>query len=386
MRLAPWKGVLDRTAPFATVCLDVSKEGPAGEHQLQVRWEHCRDELDRRGASIGVQQVLGRAALVPTDEGGPRGRLLVADADVSDTPAVDLVLPEAPEKDVIVHGPVPDLVPLVRCATAWPPHLIVDIDRAGADITVHRLLDDAGAAEEVEGGHDVLHKVPGGGWSHLRYQNRAEDSWERNATEVAKHVESLVRRHRPVVVLVSGDPRARTEFVRHSNTELQDLVKELDTGGRAEGTHPSAVEEAVGGALADVSRREQSTLLERLREGAGRQDVAVHGLGAVVDALARGQVEHLLFHEDRLAEAELWVRDARTMAVSRADLPEDDGSDQLVRADVALVAGAGATGASATTLRDDLAGDLAGGVGAILRWSDPSTTHDAAPSMPGHGQ
>lgn len=30
--------------------------------------------------------------------------------------------------------------------------------------------------------------------------------------------------------------------------------------------------------------------------------------------------------------------------------------------------------------------DLTGGVAAVLRWSDPSTPHDSARSMPGHGE
>ena len=30
--------------------------------------------------------------------------------------------------------------------------------------------------------------------------------------------------------------------------------------------------------------------------------------------------------------------------------------------------------------------ELIGGIGALLRWSDPATSHEHVPSMPGHGQ
>ena len=38
------------------------------------------------------------------------------------------------------------------------------------------------------------------------------------------------------------------------------------------------------------------------------------------------------------------------------------------------------------TLVDPAQVRLTGGIGALLRWTDGSTPHDGAPSMPGHGQ
>jgi hypothetical protein len=46
------------------------------------------------------------------------------------------------------------------------------------------------------------------------------------------------------------------------------------------------------------------------------------------------------------------------------------------------------SGGGITVLADDdeVPVELTDGVGALLRWSDPSTPHSAAPSMPGHGE
>jgi hypothetical protein len=117
----------------------------------------------------------------------------------------------------------------------------------------------------------MLHKAPGGGWSHLRYQKRAEDSWERNATEVAEAVASLVRRHRPRVVLLAGDPHAKSDFLEHAPAGIRDLTLELGTGGRAEGTSGEAVAESARNALEEVRLREWTGLWDSFRQGEGRQ-------------------------------------------------------------------------------------------------------------------
>jgi len=73
------------------------------------------------------------------------------------------------------------------------------------------------------------------------------------------------------------------------------------------------------------------------------------------------------------------------LGVSADDVRSLGVSDPTrVRADTALV-WAVVSADSGVTLLDPDQRDLADGVGALLRWSDRSTPHDAVPSMPGHG-
>ena len=70
-----------------------------------------------------------------------------------------------------------------------------------------------------------------------------------------------------------------------------------------------------------------------------------------------------------------------------------------MRADAAITWAAAGTGAGVTVfsrdpedraLDPDTDGEpeprLRDGIGAVLRWPDRTTPHDAAPSMPGHGE
>jgi len=54
------------------------------------------------------------------------------------------------------------------------------------------------------------------------------------------------------------------------------------------------------------------------------------------------------------------------------------------RADAALIRGVLAADGGVTLLADDDPVPVEG-IGALLRWSDRSTPHDSAPSMPGRG-
>src|SRR5699024_10020790 len=121
--------------------------------------------------------------------GGPVTRLAVArDGAV----VLDVALPGRPARDEMTYGPAPLLAPIVRAARTPSPYVLIDIDRAGADIDVVDALGREVAGRQVEGSQDVLHKVPGGGWSHRRIQSRAQDSWDRNAAEVAAEVDRIV--------------------------------------------------------------------------------------------------------------------------------------------------------------------------------------------------
>jgi hypothetical protein len=259
----------------------------------------------------------------------------------------------------------------------------VRIDRTGADLELA-----GGDHETVAGDHDVVHKLPTGGTSQRRLQMRAEDSWERNAEAVADALHRLVRSAPAELVLVMGDVRAVALLERYASDALASRLVRLDTGGRAPGTSATAEQEAVDEALALHRASREAALVDRFAEQLNRQQDAVDGLADVVDVLARGQVEELLLVDDRAATTTVRVVRSTGHVVVPGQ-PESDADDLDDVVDVpagdALVWQAVRTRAG-VTLVDPHQVRLRDGVGALLRWSDRTTPHAAAPAMPGHGQ
>lgn len=384
MRLDWLNPLVGRTGPFATVALDATRDAPDSAHEIELRWAGHERRLTSLGASRATITALEDAAVAPTGRAGRTGRLLVA---ADDALVLDLTLPQPPVRELTTLGPVPQLMPAVRAFTASAPYLLVQVNRSGADIDVVGILGQQAAHTEVEGDHDVMHKVPGGGWAQRRYQQRVEDSWERNAEEVAAKVDRLVRRYAPEVVLVAGDEHAMSALTDSLVRPVLDKVVRLDSGGRAAGTSQEALRDAVDTALAQHIASRDGTLVDAFAGARGRQREAVQGLDSVVDALRRAQVAQLLLHDDPTSDATLWVGDKPLdVGLTRDEVTALGVSEPVeVPRSAALVWALLGSGGS-ITLVDPGQVRLTGGIGALLRWTDGSTPHDGAPSMPGHGQ
>jgi len=376
--------LVGRSGPFATVALDATREAPESAHEIELRWAGHERRLTSLGASRATISALEDAAVAPTGRAGRTGRLLVA---TDDSLVLDLVLPQPPVRELTTVGPVPQLMPAARAFATCAPHLLVQVNRSGADIDVVGVLGQQAAHEEVEGDHDVMHKVPGGGWSHRRYQKRVEDSWERNAEEVAAEVDRLYRKFAPELVLVTGDEHALSALTGALVKPVLDTVVRIESGGRAAGTSHEALTEAVETAMARHISARDAALIDAFAGARGRQREAVQGLDSVVDALRRAQVAQLLLHDDPTSDATLWVGDKPLdVGVTRADVTALGVSDPAeVPASAALVWALLGSGGG-ITLGDPGQVRLTEGIGALLRWTDGSTPHDGAPSMPGHGQ
>ncbi|HET7397125.1 MAG TPA: Vms1/Ankzf1 family peptidyl-tRNA hydrolase [Intrasporangium sp.] len=374
----------DVQPPFATVCLDASRVDPANEDKVEARWSDLARHLEARGAPAETIEALSGPALEPTGHGGEHTRVLVASGD---TVALDLVLPGRPAREEAGFGRLPHLMPVARALATAVPHVVARIDRSGADLEFVGALGDVEDEEEVTGGHDVIHKVPGGGWAQRRYESRAEDSWERNATAVAEELGRVVARHRPELVLVAGDDKAVAALEAHAGHELAQRLVRIDSGGRGAGTSEAAEREAIERALEEHRRTQRQALLDRLSEQLSRQQEAVEGLDAVVEVLRRGQVAELLLWDDPTATTRLWVgEEPLQIGLSRRDAGAAGATEPVeVRADAALLWGLLGSSAGITVLdRDDH--PVRDGVAALLRWSDVATPHSGVPSMPGHGE
>lgn len=382
MKLDLFHDLAEATGPFATVTLDVTRTDPANADHVESRWRAVENQLREAGAPEEIVTALGAAALEPTGRGGEWGRLLVADAQ---GPVLRHELPGRPAQDAW-YGPVPSLLPAIRALAGAVPHVVVRVDRTGADIEVNSGA--AGSEEELEvqGGHDVLHHFKGGGWSQRRFEERVQDSWEHNAAAVAQSLDRLVSRYRPEVVVVMGDERATAFLEQHAGEELKSLLVRSDVGGRAEGTDEEAERRAVEAVLAATRAQAEGDLVARFEEQTGRAEAATEGLGPVVEVLQRAQAEELILVEGREHDDQLWVGEGRLQLGTSREDAEMTGAEQPVQvpADTALV-WAAVCSRAAVTLVDRAQLNPADGVGALLRWSDESTPRSRVPSMPGHG-
>jgi len=325
------------------------------------------------GAPEPALAALDAVATEPTGVGGPVGRVMLATADGLQ---LDLVLPTPPAEEATT-GPVPHLMPLVRALADDVRYVLVELDRAGADITVTSTTGvRAYDVHSVEGGHDLLHKGSGDNRAEHRYQRSVQDSWDHNAAAVAADLADLVRREHPDVVLLTGDAKAAAALRDKAPVALKNLLTDVKGGGRAAGTHEQAFTSAVDATLTAVADARRQAVVDEFAQERGRHGRAVEGLGPVVSALRKGQVRTLLLIDDPTSPETLWTgAGALEIATTTIDLHAIGIQDPVqVRADAALVRAVVASDAEIEVVpRPEEEGEepllsLTDGLGALLRY------------------
>lgn len=374
MHLGWLDDVMNHEGEVASVHVDASRTDPQGEHTQGLHSGEVVGLLREAGAPGTVLDVVAERTTAETHEGGEMGRHLVVAADGE--VLLDLLVAHRPERDEAAWGPVPCLLPLLRALDPSVGHVLVQADRTGADVTVVDPLGRHVRTDDVEGDHDVLHKVRGGGWSHRRMQSRVEDSWERNADEVVAHVRRLVERHHPEVVLLTGDPHA-CGLVREGLADhLGDSLRWVKAGGRADGVDADAEQAEVEDVLREVRLSRMAGVVSEFERATGQGQMAAAGLGSTVSALQRASVGTLLLAPDAVADRTLWTSpDGVLVGATEADvLAQGAGSAVEAPAVDVLVQAAGRQAAE-VELVDGVPGVLEQGVGALLRF-------DTRPDVP----
>lgn len=365
--------IVTAEGPFASVHLDATRAEATANHEVELRWEAVRAQLLEQGAPQSVVKSIEGLALAQTGLPGEQARSIVAtDAGV----LLDRVLPRRPVRDSGTYGPIPHLMPVVRALAGTFPYALVVADHTGADVTFVDAVGRPADSHEVEGGHDVLHKYGGGGWSHRRFQMRVLDSWERNAEAVAKDLDKVVAQHAPELVVVGGDPHAKGYLRQHASERVASLIQEVDGGSRAAGADEEAFEERVEEVLARHRQTVMGELAARFEQDRGRGGAIADGLGAVVDALRGGAVDTLLLQDDASSTATLWAGDEPLHLGSTRDEVLALGSTTAVedRADAVVVRAVAGQDARIELVEGmEL---LTGGIGALLRF-------DVRPPTPG---
>jgi hypothetical protein len=365
--------VLAAPGPFATVCADVTHTTENADTELDLRVRAAAERLAEQGAPEAVVEAV-RTRLLEGNDGGTagtlRGRAVVVASD--GTVVLDQPLVDVPRSELAEWSPQPDLLPVLRQLPGRVPHIVVLIDRTGADITVSSVPGQPIEEKEVEGDTFQIRKFSGGGWAHHRYQHNSENKWVHNADEVAASIASMARRLGPRFVLVAGDVRARQILTDRAGDPWKDLVVSMDEGGRAAGADREPVDRREAELVAEHEARDDADLVEKL-EAASAHGLSVTGTASVVEALRKGQVETLVLADQPDDEQLLVGGSPLELGVQQADMTALGVQEShAVPADRALVAAAVASDAAVAVLpRAALPGDIP--VAAILRYTDAST-------------
>jgi hypothetical protein len=353
--------LLQGDGPFLTLYLVTEGQVENAAQRSEQRWRRARQQLTDAGAP---EEVLERIDPLVADA-HKEGRVLAVVGDASGVRRVqhlDLDL----EEDRATWAPLPDLVPLVRWRQDHPPFIVVLADRGGADLIGER--PERPELERSVGDGEPARKVHGGGWSHRRFQQRAEEDWAKTAGEVTEELVKLAERVEPRLIVLGGDVRATNLILDGLPAELADRTRLIEQGRATDGSDDER-EREVRRLVATAVAEDTVALLEKFREEKGQQDRATDGAAGTVDALNRAAVDVLLLHDDR--ERAAWIGpDPVPLGLDPASASVGTDADpvQAALADAALRAAVG-TGASVRVV--PAAGPVQDGIGALLRWAAP---------------
>jgi Bacterial archaeo-eukaryotic release factor family 2 len=352
-----------RPGPFLSVFLNTERHMADAAQRSLARWKTVRHDLPRKVVPDAIVERI--AEIVPDAHLEGEGLAVITDAKeilhIEHGPALG-------RNDEATWGPVSRLLPIIRWRQSEPTYLVVMTDRTGADIFGFR----RGSPDlhaEVEGEDNEIRKVQAGGWSQRRYQQRAEDSWEKNAEQVAERVARLADQIKPAFVAVAGDVRAVALLRESLPDRVAELVHVIEKEIPRKLEKDDPVPEDVWALVQQHVRETGEALLARFEEERGQHDKAVEGIDATARALAMAQVAVLLIADGSEDDHQLWFGSNPSMlAVTDQELKDlgVDSPDQGPARDV-LTRAALATSAGIRVLDDAEA--IEGGVGALLRWT-----------------
>ena len=278
--------LVDAPGPFVTVAIPTPSGLDDAQHRLEIRWKNARRQLEAsRLSSDDVAELDDFVAGLPHDGGAAFVLFRAADgttfAEFLDEPVEELVVAESQ---------LPRLALVVEARQRAIAHLVVEIDRAGADIHVF----DGGSVLEsgqVEGDTEHIHRGHPGGWSQRRFQQRAENTWERNAGDVADQIVEMAQQYAAEMILIAGDSRAQ-HLVLEALPERERGHAVLIEAGSPDGVAGEIVR-----LLSDHVARRVVELIGQVeqRVGAGTASTDAED---ILSGLAEGRVEHLLVHDD----------------------------------------------------------------------------------------
>jgi hypothetical protein len=359
---ADLRSLLEREGPFISLYLDTQAASEDGPEQINLRWRALREQALENGADENSLKLLDD--LIPNVQ--QKGDGLVAFVEGSSLILRRYLSRSIPDR--ISVGSLPDLTPLLAWQQDNPRYAVVTADREGGDIHVVT-GDTVEESQTVEGTDDEIRKVAPGGWSQRRFQQRAEDSWDQNAKQVAQELDKIIQTEDIDFVVISGDVRAIQFLKDNVGQRAGELIVELEKN--KEVGIEDLQDELQTVVAAHVAQNTEQTLA-KFQEERGQQDLAVEGIDATFDALRQAQVNVLLIAPDRIGGTAWFSPADLTQASSSKNALTNYGITDAVDGplDAVLVRAAFGTGARVWVLPDlsDEHGP-AQGVGGLLRYA-----------------
>jgi hypothetical protein len=367
MELSFLRPLYARPGPWASVYLDASRDTADASSALELRWRALAEQLGDLGAEPETVDALDRVVRKHDPQPGEYG--LAAFASEGQVVLAEY-LSAPPRRDLADYGPLPHTMPLVAQRGEQVAWLRVLANRTGADldaVTVGGVPRHA----HVRGGESFpIRRVQPGAWAQSRFQREAMMNWKRNAKDAASVTADLADQVGAEVIVIAGDPHARSQLAAQLPERWQDRVVLTDAGSRAAGADLERLDDVTIQVIAGAAAERTKAVLDRYCQ----QERVGNGLDAVVQALQRSQVDTMLIVDDPSSTATLWIGpDPTDIAMSADDLRSMAVREPVeVRADSALIRALAATDAAITLVGPDEV-PLEDGVGAVLRYVDTGT-------------
>ena len=268
--------------PFLTILLPAPSHHADAAERFSIRIKNALRYVSEQWPVDDLERELNE---LPHDAGAS---VIVIRAN-DGTSHVEFI--DDPVDASVFEGDFPRLAPLIESRQRTIAHLVVEADRAGASLMAF----DGGqvlTSEIVEGETHHIHRGHPGGWSQRRFQQRAENTWEENADDVAESAHELAARIDARLVAIAGPPRARSMVAAALADHVRNdeyVIEEIEAGD------VDGIAEAVTRLTANVAATDAKTIIERAKESMNTAD----GFdGDVLAALEAGRVETLLVHDE----------------------------------------------------------------------------------------
>ena len=340
---------------YVSLYLDTTPTTAGAATEVGLRWRDARERLAAAGADNATLDAVGQAAT--RRDHSVRGRVIFAHGG---RVRLEGTLPQPPQQELANLAPLPHVMPWLAQLPARVAHVRVAAGRAGGQVLTVPAGGSGAAAEKitVQGVTWPVHKVSAGGWSELRLQRSAEETWAENARRIAAVAVAEAERVRAEFVMVGGDIRERSLVFDQLPPPLREAAVIVDREVAAD--DPAFDAEA----RAEEERRmalAQRTLLDelaiRLRGAAAGERRAVTGLAGTFTALRDGLVSDIMLLGEPWVPEAVWIGPGLAdAAIERAALTERGVDAPLQgRTDAALARAAAGTGARLHFLAADRA-------------------------------
>lgn len=270
---------------FATITIPAPSNLDDARARFELEWRNARRQFSDRWDDNELAQL---DDLVAGLHHGDSASVIVVHARHGSTLIETL---DEPVSSTTVHeGPLPRWATVIEARQRVIAHVVVEADRAGADLTAF----DGGnvlATETVDGETLHIHRGHPGGWSQRRFQQRAENTWENNAREVADAITTLAHRVDAQLIAVAGDIRAQTFILESLPADIADTAVKIDAGS------PAGIADEVVRLLSTIVAERVTAAAELVRAGLANATASVD-TNSIIEALRQGRVETLLVHDD----------------------------------------------------------------------------------------